>query len=151
MAAPTWTTQIHAAKRFRLGTLKTGVDNGVYMYGAGVASNVAGAWCVFLDASTWVPTLLAADTAGPVGISMSANTSATNYSWYQVFGYNIIASSDTTAANKPLYCDGTAGRVDDATSAGDLVFGAFSTAADTSNVLPVFISFPYVTNSAYLT
>lgn len=144
-----FSTAIHTSKKFRLGTKKTDVDGNVFVYGKGVASLAAGSW-VTLD-ENFAPTLLAANAVGPVAISMSANTSATNYSWFQIYGNNTIAKSDTTAADAALFIDGTAGRVDDAGVAGDWISGAVSTAADTSNVLPVFIAYPFVYNNGYLT
>jgi hypothetical protein len=76
---------------------------------------------------------------------MAANTSATNYSWFQVHGVNTIAKTDTVAADKPLYIDGTTGRADDAVVNGDLIYNAFSQTADTTNVCTVRIHYPFVT------
>lgn len=137
-------TSINATKRYRLGTKKKDVNDNVFIYLKGVASTAAGSWVTFDE--NFATTLLTANAVGPVAISMSANTSATNYSWYQIYGNNTIASSDTTAADVQLYIDGTNGRVDDAVVTGDLVVGAVSTGSDTSNVLPVWIQYPYVTN-----
>lgn len=136
--------QTHTTKKFRLGTKKTDVASNQYIYMKGVASLAAGSWVTYDE--NHAPTLLAADAVGPVAISMVANTSATNYSWFQVDGVNTIAKTDTVAADLPLYIDGTAGRTDDAVVNGDLVYGAFSQTADTSNVATVRIHFPFVTN-----
>lgn len=140
---------IHTTKRYGLGTTRTDADGNIYVYMKGVASTVSGSWVTYDE--TFATALLVANAIGPVAISMSANTVATSYSWYQVYGYNEISKSDTTAADKPLYIDTTAGQVDDASVAGDMVFGAVSTAADTANVLPVFIAYPFVYDGAYLT
>lgn len=142
-----FTDQLHTSKRFRLGTEKKDIAGNIFRYMKGGTSVAAGSWVTFA-ADTNVPTLLAGDAVGPVAISMVANTSATNYSWYQVYGNNAIAKSDTVAgAAVGLYIDGTAGRVDDAVVTGDLVVNAFPTAADTANILPVFINRPCVTNT----
>lgn len=139
-----FTSVINTTKRYRLGTRKTDVNSNQFVYMKGVASLAAGSWVSYDE--NFAPTLLAGNAVGPVAISMAANTSATNYSWFQIYGNNTIAASDTTAADKALFIDGTAGRVDDAVVTGDLVVGAVSTAADTANVLPVFITYPYVTD-----
>lgn len=146
MAATPFYSQVHTSKRFRLGTEKKDIGGNIYRYMKGGTSVALGSWVTFA-ADTNVPTLLAGNAIGPVAISMAANTSATNYSWYQVWGNNTVAKSDTTGSGTALYIDGTAGRVDDAVVSGDLVAGAFSTAADTANVLPVHINRPFVTDT----
>lgn len=139
--------QVHTSKKFRLGTEKKDISGNIFRYMKGGTSVAAGSWVSFA-ADTNVPTLIAADVASLVAVSMAANTSATNYSWYQVSGLNTIAKSDTVAgAGVALYIDGTAGRVDDAVVTGDLVLGAYPTAADTSNVLPVVLNRPFTTNT----
>lgn len=114
-----------------------------YIYLQGVASNAAGKWVKFDEAHLCA--LLAADQVGPVGISMSAFV-ASEFGWAQVLGVNTIASTDTVAADVALYIDGTAGRADDAVVAGDLIFGAVSGTADTTNVATVILNYPFVTN-----
>lgn len=137
-------TDIHLVKKFRLGLRKGDVGSNTFIYMKGVASNAAGKWVTYDEG--FVPTLLAANAVGPVAISMSANTSATNYSWYQVQGINTIASTDTVAADKALFIDGTAGRADDAVVTGDLIIGAYSMTADTANVATVSLSNPHVSD-----
>lgn len=120
-----------------------------YVYLKGVASTAAGSWVTF-NPSTGVTALLAANAVGPVAIAMAAVTANTSYGWYMVKGTYATAASDTVAGASGLYIDGTAGRVDDAGVAGDCVFGAFSTAADSTNKLPVSIYYPFVLDGAYL-
>lgn len=145
-----WYQAIHASKRFRLGTKKKDISGNEYVYLKGVGSNLAGAWATY-DA-TFAAALLAANAVGPVGISMAANTSTSNYSWYQISGANTISLSDTVASTPgPLYIDTTAGQVDDAGVAGDWIAGAINTAASASGVCPVFIDHPFVYNNGYLT
>lgn len=139
-----WYEALHTSKRFRLGTVKTDVKGNEYIYLKGVGSNAAGVWSTYDE--NFAPTLLVANAIGPVSISMAANTSATNYSWYQVHGVNLIASTDTVAADKPLYIDGTTGRADDAVVNGDLIYGAISMSADATNVATVWIHYPFVTD-----
>lgn len=114
-----------------------------YIYLKGVASVVAGDWVVFDEA--FATTRLVADEVGPVAIAMAAVV-ADKYGWFQIYGVNTIAKTDTVAADAALYIDGTTGRADDAAVTGDLIMGAFSMTADTSNVATVFLNYPYVTN-----
>lgn len=139
-------TDVDTVQRNPLGAIRWDDSNNAYVYLAGVASCVAGDW-VSYNASTYVAVRLAADAVGLVGIAMGA-TLAANWGWFQVYGFNTTSRSDTVAGAGGLFIDGTTGRVDDASVAGDFVNGALSTAADTANVLPVHISFPYVTNTA---
>lgn len=114
------------------------------IYLKGVGSTVAGSWVTYDE--TGATTLLVANAVGPVAIAMGATNTTGKYGWYLVEGTYATAASDTTAANKALYIDGTAGRVDDLPVAGDLVVNAWSTASDTANALPVRINRPFVTD-----
>lgn len=137
------TTVYTDATKFSLGEVVSDELGKQYIFLTGVASTVAGSWVTFDEA--YLTTLIAANAVGPVGVAMAA-TVASTYGFYQIYGNCAVSASDTTAADVALYIDGTAGRVDDAVVTGDLVVGACSTAADTANVLPVFLNFPFVTN-----
>jgi hypothetical protein len=141
------TSIVDSSQQIPLGTRVRDTAGNEYVYLKGVTSTAAGSWVTY-NSATYATTLLAADAVGPVAIAMAAVDANTKFGWYQVFGNNSIAKSDTVAGAGALYIDGTAGRVDDADVAGDVVIGAYSTAADTSNVLPVFISYPHVSNIA---
>ena len=148
VSAPhTDTSIVDATQQIPLGTRVRDTAGNEYIYLKGVTSNAAGKWVTYNSAS-YATTLLVADAVGPVAISMAAIDTSTKCGWFQIFGNNSISSSDTVAGASALYIDGTAGRVDDSDVAGDVVIGAYSTAADTSNVLPVFISYPHVSNIA---
>lgn len=114
-----------------------------FIYLKGVASVAAGSWVKFDEAGQ--TTLLAADAVGPVAIAMGAII-ANTWGFFQIWGLNIIAKTDTIAADAALYIDGTAGRADDAVVSGDLIVGATSQTADTTNVASVFLNYPHVTN-----
>lgn len=137
------TTVYTDATKFSLGEVVSDELGKQYIFLTGVASTVAGSWVTFDEA--YLTALVVANAVGPVGVAMAA-TVASTYGFYQIYGNCAVSASDTTAADVALYIDGTAGRVDDAVVAGDLVVGACSTAADTANVLPVFLNFPFVTN-----
>lgn len=117
-----------------------------YIYLKGITSTAAGSWVTYV-ASTGVTALLAADAVGPVAIAMAATNANTKFGWYMIAGSYASSASDTVAGANGLFIDGTAGRVDDASVAGDMVYGAVATAADAANVLPVTIMYPYVTNT----
>jgi hypothetical protein len=138
-----WYEAIHASKRYRLGTIKADVKGNEYIYLKGVASLTAGDWVVYDE--NFAPTRISTGLVGPVAISMGANILATTFSWFQVHGVNLIAKTDTVAADKPLYIDGTTGRADDAVVNGDLIYGAISQTADTTNVCTVYLHYPFTT------
>ncbi len=136
---------VHATQLNALGTERTADDGNVYIYLAGVASCVEGDWVSF-NATTYVAVRLAGNAVGRVAIAPAAIL-ATNWGWFLVKGFYATSNSDTVAGAGGLFIDGTTGRVDDASVAGDFVNGAMSTAADTTNKLPVQICYPYVTDT----
>src|SRR3990167_4362885 len=114
-----------------------------YIYLKGVGGTTAGSWVTYDE--NYATTLLAADAVGPVAIA-KASIVASDYGWYQIFGGNTDAQTGTISADKALYIDGTAGRVDDLGVSGDLVIGAYSMTADASNVATVMLVYPHVSN-----
>lgn len=119
-------------------------DGKEYIYLKGIGSTIAGSFVTYDEAG--VTTLIAANAVGPVAVAVAA-TVANKYGWYQVFGVCTTASTDTVAADKALYIDGTSGRADDAVVTGDLIVGAASMTSDTSNIATVFLSYPFVTDA----
>lgn len=114
-----------------------------YIYLKGVGGTTAGSWVTYDE--NYATTLLAADAVGPVAIA-KATIVANQYGWYQIYGLNTDAQTDTISADKALYIDGTSGRVDDLGISGDLVIGAYSMSASSSNVATVMIVYPHVSN-----
>ncbi len=145
-------------RRFRAGTIKTDINGNRYVYLPGVASLLVGDFVTYnsVSAST-APARLVVNVVGPVAISMSANTSTTSFSWYMVYGNYATANvlDNGPAPGAALYASATAGAADDATSAGDWIQGAtVTTQAVTAGGIGtagVFISYPWTSNSAYLT
>ena len=134
------TSQISA-----LGSRGVDANGNEYIYLQGVGSTVAGDWVVFDE--NYATTRLVAGEVGAIAIAMAAINATTSYGWYQIFGVNTIARTDTIAADSALYIDGTTGRVDDLGVAGDLILGAYSMTADSSNVATVFLIYPHVSNA----
>lgn len=96
---------------------------GEFIYLKGVASTAIGSWVTYnQDDNTTA--LLAANAIGPVAIAMSANTSASSYGWYQIYGKAVGAVLSGFVDNANVYATATAGSVDDAIVAGDLVKNA---------------------------
>lgn len=138
------TTTVDTQALVQLGTRLRDTAGNEYIYLKGVTSTAAGSWVTFDE--NYATTLLAANAVGPVAIAMAAIDASTKYGWYQIYGINTVAKTDTVAADKALFIDGTSGRADDAVVTGDLIVGASSMAADSSNVCTVNISYPYVTD-----
>jgi hypothetical protein len=127
-------TNVDTVQQWELGRRCKARDNGSTAYGfgefiycKGVASCARGSAVLISEA--YAVTLLAARDKGAVGISLGAVDAATKWGWFQVLGTG-VAACDTTAANAPLYIDGTAGRVDDAAVAGDCILGMRSVSSD---------------------
>jgi len=93
---------------------------GEFIYLAGVASTAIGSWVTF-NQDDHTTALLAANAIGPVAIAMSANTAATSYGWYQIYGKAVGLTLTGFVDNANVYATATAGSVDDAVVAGDRV------------------------------
>lgn len=142
-------TDIDTTARNPLMTVVQDENGGEYIYLTGVASTGAGSWVTFDELG--ITTLLTADAVGPVAVAMAA-TVASTYGWYCIVSpkSGVTGKTDTIADNKSCYIDGTAGRVDDAGVAGDLVFRAWSRSTDSSNLATFQIDHPFVCDGAYL-
>jgi hypothetical protein len=55
---------------------------------------------------------------------MYANTSASSYAWYQIYGKALGKCLTQFADDGRVYATATAGSIDDASVAGDVVWGA---------------------------
>ena len=95
---------------------------GEFIFVKGVASNARAAW-VTMNYDDWTTALLAADAIAPVGISMSAFV-ASEFGWAQIYGKAVGKALSGFADNGNAYATATAGSVDDAIVAGDLVKNA---------------------------
>lgn len=75
-----------------------------------------------------------AGSRGVVGVSMSANTSATELSWYCIQGSVPLKVTAGAAANLPLYLTATAGSPSVTVVATDQIVGGFSATAVSATV-----------------
>jgi len=138
--------QIDTVKRYPLG-YTVDMGDSAFVYVQGVASGATNKFATYTSAG--VTTLIVADAVGLVGVFCADLDATTKFGWLQVkalAGRN--GATDTVAANTVPYIDGTAGRVDDASVAGDKVYNAMIRTADTSNVATVWFDYPYVTNES---
>jgi hypothetical protein len=118
---------------------------GEFIYLKGVASTAVGSVVTFNrdDHST---ALLAADAKGPVAVAMSANV-ASQYGWYQIRGKAVAKVLASFADNADCYATSTAGSIDDAVVAGDVIVGAKSASAigtPSSGLAEIEIDNPFV-------
>lgn len=157
--ATLWYQSINVTKRFRLGTIKTSIDGSQWIYGKGVASNAVGAWVAFKDA-TFTPVLTTGVLTGNIGVSASANTSATNYSWYMVLGCStnnalkglVQLATDAGGDQKIIYQQTSAGVATTATAAATkTIFGAICVGNPASNLGDVILAtYPFTEGSSTL-
>ena len=96
--------------------------SGEFQYLKGAASTVPKTW-VSINMDDGTVTRLAANAIGPVGIAMASIT-ASYYGWFQRTGKALGACLTQFADNGRVYITGTAGSVDDASVAGDVVHNA---------------------------
>lgn len=137
------TAAVDSSRIAELGRRAWDTSGNEYVYLQGTAATVSGDWVVYDD--NYGTERLAVNKVGPVAVTMAAVV-ANSFGWYQIFGKNTIARTDTVAANKSLYIDGTVGRADDLGVAGDLIIGAYSMTADTANVATVSLNYPSVSD-----
>lgn len=139
------TSDVHDTAQHELGTRVADVNGNEYIYLKGVASTAAGSWVSFDEAH--LTTLLAANAKGRVAVAMAAIV-ADKYGYYQIYGKNTIAKVLTGFADDGLvYSTATAGSVDDAVVAGDLVVGAIGRSAISSGVATMELNYPFATDA----
>ena len=124
------------------------IDNAGYgdmefVYGVGVASTAAGD-LVLIDGSGFTTTRTLENLVGKCAVSMSANV-ASQYGWYCVDG-TVNITSGTVVDAKQLYVTSTAGSVDDAVVAGDVIYGTYSVAASSGGTTLSSVTHPFINN-----
>lgn len=95
---------------------------GTFTYMAGAASTSVRDW-VTLEMDSGVVVRLVANAIGPVGIAMASIT-ASYYGWFARVGKILGNCLTLFADNGRVYITSTAATVDDASVAGDVVWGA---------------------------
>lgn len=118
---------------------------GEFIYLKGVASTVVGSVVTYNqdDHST---ALLAANAIGPVAVAMSICV-ASNFGWYQIHGKAVGKVLASFADNANCYATATAGSMDDAVVAGDLVKnckGASAIDTPSTGLAELEIQYPFM-------
>jgi len=121
------TTQNHTLG-LRIRAKHVTYGEGEFIYLKGATSTAVASWVTYYP-DDWSTTLLAANAIGAVAISMSANSSSSNYGWYQIFGKGVGKALSGYVDNALVYATATAGSVDDAVVSGDRVKGALGASA----------------------
>jgi hypothetical protein len=110
-----------------VGRVVTGSDplygDGEFIYLPGVASTVAGDLVVYNEYSAGSTVRAVAGSKGRLAVAMSANITG-QWGWYQTGGAAVVNVAAAFAAGADIYLTATAGTVDDAVVAGDLITGA---------------------------
>jgi hypothetical protein len=118
---------------------------GEFIYAKGVASAAAGLIGT-VNPYSGVTALTGARSKGLVGLFVSALTAGL-YGWVQVRGANMVQVAGSVVSGATVYLTATAGKVDDAVVAGDIVYGAsFATADGTpaANQAVIALADPWV-------
>lgn len=104
-----------------------------FMYAKGVASVVAGNYCVISPGGD-AAIRTVARSIGQGGVAMAAIV-ANNWGWFQISGRAIVTAGTVLDDTTP-YLSATDGSLDDAVVTGDVVYGArFAGATDTGQAL----------------
>ena len=138
------TSAIHDSALNPLGSRAFDAAGREYVYLLGVASTVAGDFVSFDEAH--VTTRLVANAKGRVAVAMAAVVAA-KYGWYQIYGSatgNVLAGF---LDNGLIYATATAGSVDDAVVAGDLIVGAMGRSAVASGQATIELNYPFATDA----
>lgn len=110
-----------------------------FIYLKGVASTAVGDFVVY--EANGVTARAATRSTGPGAVAMSACL-ANQFGWYQRTGRAKVTAG-TVADNAQLYLTATAGTVDDAVVAGDLIYGARSDSATDTGFILATLANPY--------
>lgn len=124
-----------------------GAGKFIYLYG--VASNVVGLVVTYnqlTGITTAVPNTANLDK--PLAVSMTANTSLTTGTWYQVAGAAVIKKTAVKVSpSVPLYLSGTAGRLMSTAASGKQVLNMTSvnaaTVASATSTITAQMAYPF--------
>lgn len=128
------------------GTTYEDAAGNVYVFLPGCSGVSDSARVVTYDENL-VTTLIAANAVGRVAVFLANADATTEYAWAQIYGKCTEGTTDAIAADKQMYIDATAGRVDDAAVTGDLVIGMISRSTDAStNIATLELNYPFVSD-----
>jgi hypothetical protein len=142
-------TDTSSTQQHPLGFVAKALDatygEGSFMYVKGVANAAAGLAAI-VNRYSGVTALTGARSKGIIGVFVSTLTAGL-YGWVQVGGTAMVQTAGSVVSGATVYLTSTAGKVDDAVVAGDIVYGAnFATADGTpaANQALVSLANPYV-------
>ena len=148
-------TTIDTTPAYAFGTLVRGFDSvlgggGEFIYLLGVASNIVGAMVTYNEV-TGVTTLSPAGTTAkgfPLAVSMTANTTTTSGSWYQISGTAVIKKTAVKCnPSVAIFLSGTQGRFFPTATSGRQILNAVTnnsaTVASATSTVNVLIQRPF--------
>jgi hypothetical protein len=138
--------QVDSVAAYTVGSRVMDKSGNTYIYLLGVASTVAGDAVIYTGA--FATARAVANLKGPLAFAMAAIV-ASKWGWYQVAGLvnGLTLTAVTTQA--PLYLTATAGQLDDAVVATDLVYNAFAYGTGgVSTACTFIVNYPFVTTNA---
>jgi len=127
----------------------TNYGAGEFIYLKGVASTAVGS-IVTYSADDFTTSLAVANDRAPIAIAMSANV-ANQYGWYQISGKAVGKVLTGFADNAICYLTATAGSIDDAAVAGDLIYrmkGGSAIGTPSAGLAELDIERPFVQDGA---
>jgi hypothetical protein len=136
-------TDVDSAITNPLGTRRR-VGSKEYIYLTGVASTAAGDVVTFDEAH--LTTRLVANAVGRVAVALAAVV-ADKFGWYQIYGLGTANVLAGFADNGKCYATATAGSIDDAVVAGDLICGMIGRSAIASGQATVELNYPFATDA----
>lgn len=136
--------EVHAVKKYRLGTRRRDITNNEFVYLAGASSTVAGDVVAF-DENHATTRLLQA-TIGRIAVAKAAVDSTSKWGWYQIYGVATgVKVAASFAADQPgIFATSTAGTVDDSgAGAEEIILGMLGRTAISSGTATMELSYPF--------
>lgn len=135
---------VHATKKFRLGTRVKDSAANEYIYLTGVGSTVAGDVVAFDELH--ITTRLLQATIGRVAVAKAAVDATTKFGWYQIYGKALLVKVLTAFADNPIgiFATATPGSIDDSGAGGEeVIYGINGRSAISSGTATMELSYPW--------
>ena len=121
---------------------------GEFIYLPGCSNGADGAWVTY-DPDDYATTALITSAVGPVAVFRSNMSSTSTWGWAQIFGVTPSSQTLTSFADGArVFATASAGFVDDASVAGDMVNGAKGASTSTARAADVGLQYPWVNNNS---
>lgn len=122
-----FSTEVHATKKFALGTRVRDKSGNEFIYLKGVASCAVGTVVTYDEAHVTIRAV--ANAQGRVAVALAAVDANTKYGWFQIYGKAAASVLAGFADNGKVFLTATDGSVDDTDVAGDAVIGMIGRSA----------------------